>query len=40
MQFDRSVGQTQQTMFTMGLLLFVYVPKLILTFILMGEDIF
>ena len=40
MQFDRSVGQTQQTMFTMGLLLIVYVPKLILTFILMGEDIF
>jgi hypothetical protein len=39
MQFDRSVGQTQQTMFTMGLLLIVYVPKLILTFILMGEDI-
>ena len=40
MQFDRSVGQTQQTMFTMGLLLIVYVPKLILTFLLMGEDIF
>jgi hypothetical protein len=39
MQFDRNVGQTQQTMF-MGLLLIVYVPKLILTFILMGEDIF
>jgi hypothetical protein len=27
MQFDRSVGQTQQTMFTMGLLLIVYVAK-------------
>ena len=40
MQFDRSVGQTQQTMFTMGLLLIVYVPKLILTIILMGEDVF
>ena len=40
MQFDRSVGQTQQTMFTMGLLLIVYVPKLILTLLLMGEDIF
>ena len=40
MQFDRSVGQTQQTMFTMGLLLIVYVPKLILTFLLLGEDIF
>ena len=39
-QFNRSIGQTQQTMFTMGLLLIVYVPKLILTFLLMGEDIF
>ena len=40
MQFDRSVGQTQQTLMVMGLLLIVYVPKLILTFILMAEDIF
>ena len=40
MQFDRSVGQTQQMMVTMGLLLIVYVPKLILTLLLMGEDIF
>ena len=39
-QFNRSIGQTQQTMFTMGLLLIVYVPKLILTFLLMGEDLF
>jgi len=39
-QFDRSVGQTQQTMFTMGLLLIVYVPKMILTLLLLGEDIF
>ncbi|MDI6032139.1 metallophosphoesterase [Flavobacterium sp. LB2P84] len=40
MQFDRSVGQTKQMMVIMGLLLIVYVPKLILTLILMGEDIF
>lgn len=40
MKFDRSVGQTQQTMFTMGLLLVVYVPKMILTLLLLGEDIF
>ncbi|TRX15855.1 metallophosphoesterase, partial [Flavobacterium franklandianum] len=40
MQFDRSVGQTQQFMFSMGLLLIVYVPKLILALILIGEDIF
>lgn len=38
--FDRSVGQTQQTMFTMGLLLVVYIPKMILTLLLLGEDIF
>ncbi|MFV8341795.1 metallophosphoesterase [Flavobacterium sp. XS2P39] len=39
-QFDRSVGQTRQMMVTMGLLLIVYVPKLILTLVLLGEDIF
>ena len=40
MQFDRSVGQTKQTMFTMGLVLLVYVPKLVLSLMLLGEDIF
>ena len=40
MQFDRTVGQTKQMMVIMGLLLIVYVPKLIITLILMGEDIF
>ncbi|MBC7606255.1 MAG: metallophosphoesterase [Burkholderiales bacterium] len=39
-QFDRSVGQTKQTMFTMGLLLLVYVPKIIIAVVLLGEDIF
>ncbi|MEC5164365.1 putative MPP superfamily phosphohydrolase [Flavobacterium sp. PL11] len=39
-QFDRSVGQTHRTMFVMALLLIVYVPKLFLTLILLGEDIF
>lgn len=39
-QFDRSVGQTKQTMFTMGLLLVVYLPKIVLTLLLLGEDIF
>ncbi|WP_414000052.1 metallophosphoesterase [Flavobacterium sp. W1B] len=39
-QFDRSVGQTRQTMFTMGLVLVVYVPKLVLALVLLGEDIF
>lgn len=40
MQFDRSVGQTKMTMFTMGLVLLVYVPKMVLTLVLLGEDIF
>lgn len=39
-QFDRSVGQTKQTMFTMALLLLVYVPKIIIALVLLGEDIF
>lgn len=39
-QFDRSVGQTRQTMFTMGLMLLVYVPKIVLTLVMFGEDIF
>ena len=39
-QFDRSVGQTKQTLFTMGLLLLVYVPKILATLILLGEDIY
>lgn len=40
MQFDRSVGQTKKTMFTMGLVLLVYIPKLVLTLVLLGEDVF
>jgi len=39
-KFDRSVGQTQQTMLTLGLLLLVYIPKITLTLVLMGEDVF
>ena len=39
-QFDRSVGQTSQSMRTMGLLLLIYIPKIILTLVLFGEDIF
>lgn len=37
--FDRNVGQTSETMLTMGLLLLLYVPKLLVTIILFGEDI-
>ena len=39
-QFDRSVGQTNQTMRTIGLLLLIYLPKIILTLVLLGEDVF
>lgn len=39
-QFDRKIGQTSQSMQTMGLLLIVYIPKIILTITLLGEDIF
>lgn len=39
-QFDRSVGQTKQTMLTMGLLLLVYIPKVIIAVVLLGEDVF
>jgi predicted MPP superfamily phosphohydrolase len=39
-KFDRAIGQTQQTMLTMGLLLLMYVPKLVLLLVLLGEDIF
>jgi len=39
-QFDRSVGQTQASLRTMGLLLLVYVPKIVITLILLGEDVY
>jgi predicted MPP superfamily phosphohydrolase len=38
-QFDRSVGQTKQTLFTLGLLLITFLPKIVLTFVMLGEDI-
>ncbi len=39
MQFDRRVGQTSKTLFTMGLFLLVFVPKVILTLFMFGEDV-
>lgn len=39
-QFDRAVGQTQSSLRNMGLLLLVYVPKILITLILLGEDVF
>ncbi len=39
-QFDRSVGQTPKTLFTLGLVLIVYIPKMILTVVMFGEDFY
>jgi hypothetical protein len=39
-QFDRSVGQNKQSLFTIGLMLIVFVPKLTLTLFMFGEDLF
>lgn len=39
-QFDRSVGQTKQTLFTMGLLLITLIPKLLIAIILLTEDVY
>jgi predicted MPP superfamily phosphohydrolase len=38
-QFDRKIGQTPMTMLTLGVLLLVIVPKLILGFFLLLEDV-
>lgn len=38
-QFDRSVGQNKQTLFTFGLLLLTYIPKMVIAVIMFGEDI-
>jgi predicted MPP superfamily phosphohydrolase len=39
-KFDRGVGQTKQSMMTMGLLLLVLVPKFILVLFMFGEDVY
>src|SRR5688572_29607250 len=38
-RFDRSVGQTQQTLFVSGLLMLIYVPKLMVSLVMFGEDV-
>ncbi len=38
-QFDRSVGQNKQSLFTAGLLLVTLVPKIVIALVLFGEDI-
>lgn len=39
-KFDRSVGQTKSTLLTIGLLLLVLLPKMVLSFVMFLEDIF
>lgn len=39
-RFDRSSGQNQQTLITLGLMLLIYVPKLMLSLFLAIEDLF
>lgn len=39
-QFDRKVGQTPQSLFTLGLFLVVLLPKLVITIIMIGEDVY
>jgi predicted MPP superfamily phosphohydrolase len=38
-RFDRSVGQNKTTLFTMGLLLITFIPKIVITLVMLGEDI-
>jgi predicted MPP superfamily phosphohydrolase len=39
-QFDRKVGQTPQSLFTLGLFLVVLLPKLVITIVMIGEDVY
>jgi uncharacterized protein len=39
-KFDLKVGQTPQSLFTLGLLLIVLIPKLVITIFMFGEDVF
>ena len=39
-KFDRSVGQTKMTMITLGMLLLILIPKLILTVFMVFEDVY
>ena len=40
LSFDRSVGQTKHSLFIFGMLLLIYIPKIILTIVLFGEDVY
>src|SRR4030095_6136713 len=40
LNFDRSVGQTSKTLFASGLLLIIYLPKLMVSLLMFGEDVY
>src|SRR6187402_3276731 len=40
LNFDRSVGQTPKTLFASGLLLLIYLPKLMVSLLMFGEDLY
>ncbi len=40
MQLDRSVGQTKSFLFTSGLMLLVYIPKIVIVIVMFGEDLY
>lgn len=39
-QFDRKVGQNRQSLYTSALLLLIYIPKIMVTLVMFGEDLF
>jgi len=39
-QFDRSVGQNRQSLITIGLVLLVFIPKILVTLFMLGEDVY
>lgn len=39
-QFDRSIGQTKNTMLVLGFALMVYLPKMVLALVMLTEDFF
>ncbi len=39
-QYDKHVGQTHKTLFTVGLFLLIYLPKIVVTFVMLCEDVF
>ena len=39
-QFDRTVGQNRQSLITFGLLLLVFIPKIIVSLFMLGEDVY